>query len=173
MRSLSLWRRTLSLHMWTCNLLPLHYKMKHWAGYLGGWKLNIFEVKCCWNLVFLIEILWGEITYLFDLIWKSVRLVKVKEILVSNPGKSLYNIKAPKGVKFFYFKVNTNKFIFLNKLCFMVYFMDSLITIMNMIYDISYAGVIWCVLVYHYRFSKGKSFEQLKDGCHKLALDLR
>jgi len=71
-----------------------------------------------------------------------VRLVKVEEIPVSDPGKSLYNIKAPKVVKFFYFKVNTIKFIFLNKLCFMVYFMDSLITIMNMIYYISYAGVI-------------------------------
>ena len=71
-----------------------------------------------------------------------MRLVKVKEILVSNPGKSFYNIKASKVVKLFYFKVNTNKFIFLNKLCFMFYFMDSLITIMNMIYDISYAGVI-------------------------------
>ena len=71
-----------------------------------------------------------------------MRLVKVKEIPVSDPGKSLYNIKAPKVIKFFYFKVNTNKFIFLNKLCFMVYFMDSLITIMNMIYYISYAGVI-------------------------------
>ena len=71
-----------------------------------------------------------------------MRLVKVKEIPVSDPGKSLYNIKAPKVVRFFYFKVNKNKFIFLNKLCFMVYFMDSLITIMNMIYDIIYAGVI-------------------------------
>ena len=57
-------------------------------------------------------------------------------------GKSLYNIKEPKVVKFFFFKVNTIKFIFLNKLCFMVYFMDSLITMMNMIYYISYAGVI-------------------------------
>ena len=71
-----------------------------------------------------------------------MRLVKVKEILVSDTGKSLYNIKAPKVVRFFYFKVNTNKFIFFNKLCFMVYYIDSLITIMNMIYDISYASVI-------------------------------
>ena len=77
-----------------------------------------------------------------DLIWKSVRLVKVEEIPILDPRKSLYNIKAPKVVKFFYFKANTIKFIFLNKLCFMVYFMDSLITIMNMIYYISYAGVI-------------------------------
>ena len=59
-----------------------------------------------------------------------------------DPGKSLYSIKALKVVKFFYFKVNTIKSIFLNKLCFMVYFMDSLITMMNMIYHISYAGVI-------------------------------
>ena len=59
-----------------------------------------------------------------------------------DPGKSLYNIKALKVVKFFYFKVNTIKYIFLNKLCFMVYFMDSLITMMNMIYYIRYAGVI-------------------------------
>ena len=116
MRSLSLWRRTLSLHRWTCNLLPLHYKMKHWAGYWWDWKLNIFEVKCCWNLVFLIKLLWGEITYLFDLIWKSVRLIKIKEIPVLDPGKSLFNIKAEKVVRFFYFKVNTNKFVFLNKL---------------------------------------------------------
>ena len=71
-----------------------------------------------------------------------MRLVKVKEVPVSDHGKSLFNIKASKFVRFFYFKVNTNKFIFLNKLCFMVYFMDSLITIMNMIYGISYAGVI-------------------------------
>ena len=71
-----------------------------------------------------------------------MRLVKVEEIPISDPGKSLYSITAPKVVKFFYFKVNTIKFIFLNKLCFMVYFMDSLITIMNMIYDISYAGAI-------------------------------
>ena len=77
-----------------------------------------------------------------DFIWKSVRLVKVEEIHVSDPGKGLYSIKAPKVVNFFYFKVNTIKFIFLNKLCFMVYFMDSLITMMNMIYYISYAGVI-------------------------------
>ena len=55
----------------------------------------------------------------------------------------------------------------------MVYFMDSLITIMNMIYDISYVGVIWCVLVCVFRFSKGNSFGRLKDGCYKLALDLR
>ena len=71
-----------------------------------------------------------------------MRLVKVEEIPVLDPGKSLYNIKAPKVVKFFYFKVNTIKFIFLNKLCLIVYFVDSLITTMNMIYDISYAGVI-------------------------------
>ena len=58
-----------------------------------------------------------------------------------DPGKSLYSIKAPKVVKF-YFKVNTIEFIFLNKLRFMGYFMDSLITMMNMIYYISYAGVI-------------------------------
>ena len=71
-----------------------------------------------------------------------MRLVKVEEILVSDLGKSLYNIKAPKVVKFFYFKVNTIKFIFLTKLCFMVYFMASLLPLMNMFYDISYAGVI-------------------------------
>ena len=71
-----------------------------------------------------------------------MRLVKVKEIPVSDLGKILYNIEEPKVVKLLYFKVNTNKFIFLNKLCLMVYFMDSLITIKNMIYDISYAGVI-------------------------------
>ena len=71
-----------------------------------------------------------------------MRLVKVEEIPILYPGKSMNNIKAPKVVKFFYFKVNTIKFIFLNKLCFMVYFMDSLITMMKMIDYISYAGVI-------------------------------
>ena len=86
------------------NFLPLHYKMKHWDGYWGGGKLNIFEEKCCWNLVFLIELKWGKITYLVDLIWKSVRLVKVEEIPVSDPGRSVYNIKAPKVVKFLYFQ---------------------------------------------------------------------
>ena len=50
------------------------------------------------------------------LIWKTARLVKVKEIPVSNPRKNLFNIKAEKVVRFFYFKVNTNKFVFLNKL---------------------------------------------------------
>ena len=75
-------------------------------------------MKCCWNLVFLIELLGGEVTYLFDLIWKSARLVKVKKIPVSDPGKSLFKIKAEKVVRFFYFKVNTNKFVFLNKLLF-------------------------------------------------------
>ena len=59
-----------------------------------------------------------------------------------DPGKSFYNIKARKVVKFFYFKVNTIKFIFHKKLWVMVYFMDSLITMMNMIYYTSYASVI-------------------------------
>ena len=36
--------------------------------------------------------------------------------------------------------------------------MDSLITMMNMIYYISYAGVISCVLVCDCRFLKGNSF---------------
>ena len=76
----------------------------------------------------------------------------------------MFNIKVEKVVSFFYFKVNTNKFVFLNKLCFMVYFMDSLITIMNMIYDLSYVGVILCLLVCDSRFSKGNSFGQLNDG---------
>ena len=72
-----------------------------------------------------------------------MRLVKVEEIL---PGawEELVQHQGTKVVKFFFFKVNTIKFIFLNKLCLMVYYIDSLITMMNMIYYISYAGVIWC-----------------------------
>ena len=73
---------------------------------------------------------------------KSARLVKVKEIPVSDPRKSLFNIKAKKVVRFFYFKVNTNKFVFLNKLFIYGLFMDSLITIIDMIYYIFYAGAI-------------------------------
>ena len=38
-----------------------------------------------------------------NLIWKSERLVKVKEIPVSDPKKNLFNIKAEKVVRFFYY----------------------------------------------------------------------
>ena len=46
----------------------------------------------------------------------SERLVKVKEIPVLDPKKNLLNIKAEKVLRFLYFKVNTNKFVFLDKL---------------------------------------------------------
>ena len=51
-----------------------------------------------------------------------------------DPRKGLFNIKAEKVVRFLFFKVNTNKFVFLK--------MDSLITITDMIYYICYACVI-------------------------------
>ena len=59
------------------------------------------------------------------------------------PWEELVQHQGTKGCKvILIFKVNTIEFVFLNKLCFMVYFMDSLITMMNMIYYIGYAGVI-------------------------------
>ena len=59
------------------------------------------------------------------------------------PWEELVQNQGTKGCKvLLIFKVNTIKLIFLNKLSFMVYFMDSLITMMNMIYYISYASVI-------------------------------
>jgi len=46
-----------------------------------------------------------------------VRLVKVEEIPILDPGRSLYNIKAPKVVKLFYFSKLIQSSLFFSISC--------------------------------------------------------
>ena len=54
----------------------------------------------------------------------------------------------------------------------MVYFIDSLITMMNMIYYISYEGVLCCVLVCVCRLLKSKLFEAVGARLPQISVGL-
>ena len=58
----------------------------------------------------------GKITYLYVSRLEECKACQSKGNSCFEPQEDLFNIKAEKVVRFFYFKVNTNKFVFLNKL---------------------------------------------------------
>ena len=99
--------------------------------------------KCCWDLyLILLSILGGRITYLHVSIeWVQV-FVKVEETPAHEPQEDLHNIKAQVVKVFFYLKsIQIYLFFSLNCL-FMVYFINSLIIMMSMIYNNVYTGAL-------------------------------